>query len=455
MKTLKILVAFCFVMVGSGCKKFVTIDPPNNQIVNPTPFTDDATATATITGIYSEMMNGIAQFSSGYTTFLEGMYADELYYYTPGRFDEFVASNISLTSHGVIESSFWIPLYKYIYAANLALEQLDASTKLSAAVKQRLSGEALFIRAFCYDYLVNVFGDVPLVLHSGYAQNMDLPRTASPLVYAQMLQDVSRAVDLLPADYPEPERTRPNKWAAKALQARLLLYTNNYTATVATASEVINSNLFALETDLDKIFLKESQEAIWQLQPVMPNYNTTEGYQILPANNNTQPTFVVTSYLLNAFEGGDQRKAAWIKGRTYSNKTVYYPYKYKVRTNLAVTENYVVLRLAEMYLIRAEANNQLGHYPDAINDLNTIRARAGLAATTAASANDIMQAIEQERRTELCFEWGHRWFDLKRTGRAAAILSVIKTGWSAHDTLWPIPAAQLNLNPSLVQNTGY
>ncbi|MBV4357330.1 RagB/SusD family nutrient uptake outer membrane protein [Pinibacter aurantiacus] len=455
MKTIAILLLSIILTIANGCKKFVTIDPPDDQIVNPKPFTNDATATETITGIYSEMMNGTNQFSSGYTSLLEGLYADELYYYTPGRFDEFTASNISQTNHGLIESSFWIPMYKYIYAANLALEQLKASTVLTSAVKQRLSGEALFIRVFCYDYLVDIFGDVPLELTSSYKVNMNFPRTSQYEVYKQMVNDIKEAIDLLPDDYPEPERTRPNKWAAKTLLARIQLETNDYSNAAITTSEVIANNQFHLDNDLSTIFQKESAEAIWQLQPVLPNYNTTEGNLILPANNNTQPSFLITTKLLDAFEEGDLRKAAWIKSRVFNGKILFYPFKYKVRTSLEVSENYVVMRLAELYLIRAEANAQLGNLEIAVKDINVIRARAGLKPTTANDLHSILQAIEQERRMELCFEWGHRWFDLKRTGRAATVLSIIKPDWVPSDTLWPIPIGQINLNPALTQNKGY
>lgn len=455
MKALMIVVLISLLTIIDGCKKFVTIDPPSDQIVNPKPFTNDATATSTITGIYSEMMNGTDQYSCGYTTLLEGLYADELYYYTPGKFDEFTASNITANSQGIIENSFWVPLYKYIYAANLALEQLKISTELSPSVKQRLTGEALFIRVFCYDLLVDVFGDVPMVLHSSYQDNMILPRTAKSQVFSQMLGDINEAVNMLPADYPEGDRTRPNKWAAKLLQSKIMLAGHDYTGASAVAGEVISSGLFTMETDLNKVFLKQSNEAIWQLQPVRVNFNTTEGNLILPATSNTTPTFVITSYLLNAFETGDQRKTAWVKSRVYNGTTVYYPFKYKIRTAQTVTENYVVYRLAELYLIRAEANAHLGNVDAATDDVNVIRTRAGLAKVDVTSQQDVLQKIEQERRIELCFEWGRRWFDLKRTSRAKDILSPIKSKWSDNDTLWPIPENQLHLNPSLTQNAGY
>ena len=455
MKTYLILLLITIILIYTGCKKFVTVDPPGDQIVNPRPFTDDGTATSTITGIYSEMMNNPQQFSCAYTTLLAGMYADELYYFTPGNFDEFTTCNISQVNHGLIESTFWVPMYKYIYAANLALEQLKAATLLSSPVKQRLTGEALFIRAFCYQHLVGLFGDVPLVLSSDYRQSVSLARTPKSDVYGQMKKDIAQAVELLPVSYPEGDRVRPNKWAAKALQARIALVSKDYATVLSAASEVISNSLFALETNVNNVFLKDSKEAIWQLQPVRPTFNTTEGNLILPANSNTQPTFLVTSYLLNAFEAGDQRKTAWVKDRVYNSTTIYYPFKYKIRTNQTVTENYVVLRLAEMYLARAEANTLLGNTADALKDINTIRNRAGLVSLTLNNTQSLLQAIEQERRVELCFEWGQRWFDLQRSGRATPVLSPIKPGWTQNDTLWPIPISQLNLNPFLIQNQGY
>jgi len=455
MKFTHIILIVILVLQSTACRKFVTVDPPIDQIVNPAPFSSDAAAISVITGIYSEMMNSATQFSAGSTTFYAGMYADELYYYTPGSRDEFVAGNLTQVSHDAINSNFWQPLYKYIYAANLALEQLRLSTSLTPTVKQRLTGEALFTRVFCYHYLTNLFGDVPLALSSQYADNMSLPRTAQPAVLAQMWQDITTAAALLPEDYPEGDRVRPNKWSAKALESRLALYAKDYGKAASIASELINNHLFVLEADCKNAFLKNSREAIWQLQPVRPNYNTTEANIILPASNATQPTYLATSSLLNAFEAGDKRKDGWLNKRVFNNNTMYFPYKYKIRMNQTVSEFYVAERLAEQYLIRAEANIMLGNIEPATQDINLIRTRAGLPNTTATDQQSLKKAIEQERRIELCFEWGHRWFDLKRTGHTMDVLAPIKTDWSAKDTLWPIPIRQINLNPALTQNPGY
>jgi len=443
------------VLLLAGCKKFVTVDPPANQIVNPAPFTTDATATSTVIGIYSEMMNGQAQFSSAFTTLYTGMYADELYYYTPGARDEFTTSNLTQASHGTINTSFWSPMYKYIYAANLTLEQLQLSTTLSPDVKQRLSGEALFIRAFCYSYLVQLFGDVPLVLATSYKDNMTIPRTNKDTVYAQIIADLNASVAQLSNDYPTDGRLRPNKLTAKALLARIFLIQKNYRKAKEIAGDIIASAVYQLESEPAAAFGKDSKEAIWQLQPVRPNFNTTEGNIIIPASNSNQPSYLVSSYLLQAFEAGDKRKTAWINSRIYSGKVLYYPYKYKVRYNATVSEYYIVFRLAEQYLIRAEANVYLNNFEDAKKDIDLIRNRAGLSSLTAADKVSLLTAIAQERRIELCFEWGQRWFDLQRTGTATSVLGQIKPDWKETDTLWPIPINQINLNPSLIQNTGY
>jgi hypothetical protein len=134
-----------------------------------------------------------------------------------------------------------------------------------------------------------------------------------------------------------------------------------------------------------------------------------------------------------------------------NNQTIYYPYKYKQRIPTTPSEDYMLLRLGEQYLIRAEAAAELGNLTGALADVNIIRARAGLAGST---------AVRKERRTELCFEGANRWFDLNRTvndtkypsnGQITAVLS----GWQPYDALYPIPLAQRELNSHLIQNPGY
>jgi hypothetical protein len=147
--------------------------------------------------------------------------------------------------------------------------------------------------------------------------------------------------------------------------------------------------------------------------------------------------------------------ANWTASLIYNGTTYYYPYKYKSLVSGANAEYYTALRLAEQYLIRAEARAQQNNIGGAQSDVSVIRNRAGLASTTASDQASLLLAIEQERRIELNCEWGHRWLDLKRTGRVNAVIGAEKTTWKPAAALFPIPSAEISNNANLTQNTGY
>jgi starch-binding outer membrane protein, SusD/RagB family len=451
-----ILLLWGILFLISSCKKFTEVSHPIDQLSTSLVFKNDLSAIEAIDGIYSEMMNKSSQFSSGYMTFYAGMSADELYYYTASSKDEFVTNEISPANHSLIEANFWNPCYKYIYAANLAIEGCEASTSLSDATRRRVTGEAHFIRAFCFFQLVNLFGDVPLTLSTDYHINESLRRTSSDSIYAQIIADLKTAKQNLLPGYVDGKHTRPNYFAATALLARVYLYRQDWTNAETEATEIIQSGMYNLVPSLSQVFLANSAESIWQLWPVNPSYNTWEGYQIIPATTNSTPTYLLTDNLVNSFEPGDLRKTNWVGARTFSSQIVYYPSKYKVRIGSTVTENYMVIRYAEVLLIRSEARAMQNRLSESANDLNLIRARAGLAAVIFTDQEALLLAIEHERSVELFAEWGHRWLDLKRTGRADAVLGTLKPAtWQSTDALWPIPQTQILRNPSLTQNPGY
>lgn len=454
MKTYIILLIL-FTIGVTGCKKFLEVDPPVNQVTTAAVFSSNETATAAMLGIYIEMMGHGELFTSGATTLYTGMYTDELSHVNSMAYEEYVNSRLLLNSHSYIESAFWTPAYRYIYASNLIIEQLQKSTGITTEVRNRLIGEALFIRAFNYFNLVNLFGDVPLVTTTDYQLNASLGRTSSIQVYQQITADLTRAISILPVVYTGAGRTRPNQMAAQALLARVHLYNRNWHGAISAASAVIGSSGYLLEASPSNVFLKDSREMIWQLLPVRPTYNTFEGSQVINPSPQAAPTFYVHPSLLSAFTLGDSRNA-WIGSRIYNGGTVNYPAKYKVTVNApSVTEYYGVLRLAELYLIRAEARGQANDLAGALDDINVIRARAGLGAYHNLSQADLLLAIETERRIEFAFEWGHRFFDLKRWGKANTILGSLKPTWTSNAQLWPIPQSQMLMNPSLVQNPGY
>jgi hypothetical protein len=333
------------------------------------------------------------------------------------------------------------------------------------------------MRAFFYFYLVNLEGDAPLAITTNPAVNAALSRSSVPLVYQQIVADLKEAQQLLNENYLNkdlqnysgtPERVRPTQWAATALLARTYLYMADYANAATEASKVINNKTqFSFPTDLKSVFLKNSTETIWQLQPVQSGRNTEDAFVfILPGtgpNADVNPVFL-SPQILNAFEPGDLRRKGgnWVDSVIVSGATYFYPAKYKATTTSGGTSEYLtVFRLAEQFLIRAEANAQLNNIGDAQSDLNTIRTRAGLNATTATDKASLLAAVLNERQVEFFIEFGHRWLDLKRTGNVDAVMSVVTPlkangrPWQSYQQLYPVLYNDIMMNPHLSQNAGY
>jgi hypothetical protein len=172
------------------------------------------------------------------------------------------------------------------------------------------------------------------------------------------------------------------------------------------------------------------------------------------------PPFTVRKELIEAFEEADSRKNHWLAFNTNSGVRNYYPFKYKIRNEAAPYREYnMIIRLAELYLVRAEAYANTGNIADALADLNRIRERAGATLLVEANSNSnvlsTLRIVEEERRKELFAEMGHRWLDLKRTDRANDVLAEVKENWQPWAVVLPIPQAELDLNRNLFQNEGY
>ena len=251
------------------------------------------------------------------------------------------------------------------------------------------------------------------------------------------------------------DRLRPNKATAEALQARIYLYQQDWKNAEQISGILISqSDRYSLQSDLNQTFLASSSEAIWQLMPVLPNINTGEGSLFVQTSGVPQYA-ILDSGLRKSFEAGDQRATDWIDSYSDAGITYYYPAKYKISYSTSLTEYYTVFRIAEQYLIRADARNEQQNIPGAASDLNMIRARANLNPTGAADYNSMKLAIETERRHELFCEWGSRWLDLKRTGRVNEVLSAEKPSWEASDQLYPVPQTEIQNDENLSQNPGY
>ncbi|MBB5440063.1 hypothetical protein HDC92_003761 [Pedobacter sp. AK017] len=458
MKNFKIIITVTMlIVVGiSSCKKFVEIDPPKNSLVPATVFKNDELATSALLGIYQQMaLNDFACNGARSISTLCGLTADELIGYNVQTYKPFFENQVNPETSML--SAIWDTPYKRIFDANGIIEGLSNQSTVTPQVVTQLKGEAYFIRAFCYFYLVNLFGEVPLHLSTDYETNRKAMRVSKEQVYKQILADLENAEKLLDESYITTERIRPNKSTIQALLSRVYLYLGDWINSEKYAGLVISkSNTYQL-VPLDKVFLKNSPEAIWQLMPA-PNSNTVAGtFFILttaPVNVSIRPDFIQSS-----FETNDLRKTTWIKSIVSSGVEYSYPYKYKVRSSTDVTEYSMVFRLAEQYLIRAEARAQQNNLEGSINDIDKLRSRAGLTLIKDVNPNidkgSLLTAIAKERKSELFCEWGDRWFDLKRTNKLSSVLSGIKAGWKLHYELFPIRIAEINNNSNISQNTGY
>jgi hypothetical protein len=461
-----IISSIILILIAAGlpsCEKLIEIDAPINEMTSETVFKSDATAKSALSGLYSLLSQSTNH--SLYITAFSSLSSDELEFLgtAPGYDDVRTNSMLSTSANA---SGLFNDLYASVYRANSIIEGMEKYSGVTDSVKRQLVGEAKFIRGYLYFYLVNFFGDVPLVIETDVTKTAMLPRTAKAEVYNQIIDDLAGARDSLPANYSASSgnRINANKYAAKALLARVYLYTGNNAAAESNATDVISAtSLFSLIPSANigtGIFVKNSAEAILQfMPPVNPTYGyTVEGQSFVTATAG----FSLRTTFINSFASGDLRRTKWIKDYTIPNTSIvnYQPFKYKYpsQTTAAaagVTEYPVILRLAEQYLIRAEARTKQDNTGGGLADMNVIRLRAGLTASTTTDKASLLLEIERERKFELFCELGHRWFDLQRTNRADAIVAPVKANWQTTDILFPIPQTARDANVNLSQNDGY
>ena len=378
------------------------------------------------------------------------------------------------------ESTF-IANYDGINRCNQALNILPKLDKVDAALRNRLSGEAKFMRAFMYFTLVKCYGGVPIIDHLPVPaleadRVMQLTRKTSAEVYAFIEADLNDAIVALPEKtaYSANEKSRVSKGAAYALLAKVSLYQKKWQQVIDNCNKVTGYSLVSDYASMYKATGKFNSESIFEIyaQGAVPakgieGYSNTQGAR---GTGGWGWGFNTPSQsLVNAYEAGDVRKAATIifrgstlyDGRVIPTTVENERYNYKAYSS-AYTDAWETdvdikyLRYAEVLLMKAEALNELGQTPEAIPLINQIRNRAGLANTTYSSQSDIRSAIWRERRVEMAFEHD-RFFDLVRTGQAKAAFAVDgKVFTEGKNELFPIPSSFLSQAGGLsTQNPGY
>lgn len=466
MKSLMYIKLFVVVAVYCclfSCEDFVEVEVPNSKIVSEVVFNNDQTAIGAMKGIYNELYR--SSFSRGdrnSVTVLSGLSSDNLKVIGTNNLSELEFEQNEITTTNPNNLDLWSSAYNIIYMTNSLLEGLEKSKSITPEVYQRLEGESKFVRAFTYFYLVNLYGEVPLLLTTDYQKNAMAKRTSTASIYQQIIADLKEASQMLEWSYIDEERTFVNTYVAKALLARVYLYQKKWLESERLSSEVIaRSATYKILEDLDQVFLANSQEAIWQISPMGRGNsftNTNEGDMFIYDPQSITARFKLSDDLVHSFLNEDQRLSNWIG---YSQESsLYFSHKYKIRNSTTeITEYSMVLRLAEQYLIRAEARTMQGNLTGAIEDINVIRDRAGIAlignTNPAISKDVLLDTILKERRRELFTEWGHRWFDMKRNGKASELFGTDNSLWQDTDVHYPIPEEERIKNPNLGQNSGY
>jgi len=461
------IVIFFTALLFSGCKKLIEIDLPVDKNTPETVFSTTSTAVAALNNVYSFIGANTPFVGESGISLRAALMSDELSTILSTTDYEYLNIYTGLDGWNIWDASY----RELIYRVNSILEGISKSKSLPERAKQILTAEAKFSRAWLYFYLVNLYGDVPLVLTTDFKVNSAIARTSVEMVYKQIEQDLIEAQNALSENFLDRdlisstnERIRPNKGAATAMLARVYLYEGKWMEAEVEATKLITNTNYQLLPDVNTVFLKNSLEAIWQLQPnaLDPDSKNSPDGRWLINSYGGDPFYFLSTNLLNSFEQNDERRTKWV---TTSPSGATIAYKYKEGWGTTDQNEYtMVLRIAEQYLIRAEARarmNKLKGDNSAESDLNIIRTRAGLAATGASTQDEFIMAILKERQIELFLEWGHRWLDLKRTGNINAIMSKVapeKGGtWEPYKALLPIPYEEFKYNSSLRghQNPGY
>ncbi|HAH22931.1 MAG TPA: RagB/SusD family nutrient uptake outer membrane protein [Prolixibacteraceae bacterium] len=473
-------------LVFTGCKSSFLDVPPQGQQKAVQFWVSESDATKGLNAIYANLRSypnvafaPIALESMGSDDAEKGSDPSDATF--QNDFDNFTATS----TEGQI-SDFWNGQYQNINLCNQVIDNIPA-IPMDAALQARYIAEAKFVRAYSYFRLVRAFGDVPLRLAIPKdASEYNLPRAPKAEVWKAIEQDLTDAANVLPQSYTGADIGRATKGAAVGLHAKVSMYQANWADVLTYTTQVMGMG-YSLFPNFEKLFRVENEnnsESIFEIQCELilgnPDASNSQYSQVQGVRGVVGGGWgfnVPTEDLVNAFEPGDPRKEATIifRGTTTAegdlipttvtnpmyNYKSYVPFKdYVTGYTEGCQQNVRVLRYADVLLMNAEANAQLGNTDAALSSLEMVRARARagnnaiLPKVTTTDKAQLLTAIYHERRVELAMEFD-RYFDVIRQGRAAEIFG--PKGWQANkNEVWPIPQSEIELSVGvLTQNPGY
>lgn len=445
-----ILYSLLVLVLFTSCEEYLELQP-HTMITDEQAIVDKYSAQEAVNGMYNALQRhgnyGI------YRELLADLASDAV---SPARtvFVHLEFQTNDIQSNNSFLNYLWTDPYNAILQTNHVLEKVPLLSDIPDDRLVGMLGEAYFIRALCHFNLLCHFGDIPVITSTQLSDIQDEGRKPVGEVYDFIINDLNMAIERLPDRY-EAEgdftfakvtRTRATVHAARGLLARVYLHRgrghSNLQEVITLTTEIINDPFYQLESDYLKAFKGFSSESVFEIYFALDDPN----YVSLETNPGFSMNYVASSSLVEALrtDSADTRMpvlAAPIRDQ-------FHTLKYESKQSPVV-----VIRLADLYLMRAEAYARTEDTLNARADLNLIRSRAGLPAATSMSGDDLFEKIIDERFIELAFE-GHRFFDLNRTGKTIEVMSAINPDtWEDSDTLFPLPYIEVNLG--LSQNDGY
>lgn len=487
-------------MLLPSCDSMLDVDP-SDQYSADTFWKTEEHAMAGLTGCYN------ALFPYGGTLFMEfDMISPNAIAYNEANGTDNIARGVHTTTTYLV-SYVWKSAYTGIGRTNTFMDKVDA-VPMKDDLKNRMKGEARFLRAFYYHSLVDKFGGVPLILETpNAATHQSLPRNSKQEVIDQILIDLTEASKVLPKSYSGSDLGRVTKGAALALKARVLLYEGRWSEAAAAAKEVMELKEYKLFNDYRHFFSasnKHNSEFIFNVEYKSPEFLVSFDHNSYTLNRPAPTKDLVDSYLMidgktikdsplfdpaKPYENRDPRLHYSIRcvGYKYNGKvteptdvvtTGYGNKKYTVyedETALPVVGlnksdfNPIIIRYAEVLLTYAEAQNEaVGPDQSVYDAIDEVRTRPSVnmpKVTPGLNKDQMREVIRLERRIELSMEGLYysdilRWKTAETVNNADVLnssgVAISKRSFNKErDYLWPIPNNQIVLNPNLSQNPNW
>ena len=449
MKNIKYIILIISVVTAS-CNKILDVEP-TAYVSTEISLIDSTGVERALVGSYSGLQ-AIGLYNRN-AAIVADLAADNLVW--TGTTQEYgQIMNHAIAADNGVSEGMWTAAYTVINRVNNILFELPNITYRSANGQDKAEGESLFLRALMYNYLVSFYGNLPLkLLPTHDLSAVDMEPVSKNTIYEQIILDLEKATILLPAINSVGRATNAS---AKGLLARsyLTLFHEKGVTELATKAIQLATELIDASSGLAPTFAElfqpigNSSESLMEISFDIQNFNRLAQYYY-SRDLNGRYEVAPSNSLIEAFEPNDQRLAVSIQ---YDDKNN--PYGAKYNDVAGGVDRVYVLRLAEMYLIRAEALTYTNGSPSEIQaDINRIRNRAGLTNTPASDIPSLKLAIEQERRAEFAFE-GHRWFDLRRSTRPRLekVLDGTRYVLEENDARYTlaIPKEAIEANPGLL-----